>query len=160
ERAPDRVLQAGAWKHRPRLRQSRRQDRPRRARDGARRPDPAGHVPGDRPPDREALRLEDRGQLRLARAGPGARPASVDHLHTSTAGRVHPSRMRESPPGLATLQETPEPGHWFESDPLWFKRAVFYEIHIRGFFDANDDGSGDFRGLTEKLDYLQWLGVD
>jgi len=57
----------------------------------------------------------------------------------------------------------PEPtraGHWFESDPLWFKRAVFYEIHLRGFFDGNADGSGDFRGLTEKLDYLQWLGVD
>ena len=54
---------------------------------------------------------------------------------------------------------TPPPptssGHWFESDPLWFKRAVFYEIHLRGFFDANADGSGDFRGLTEKLEYLQ-----
>ena len=37
---------------------------------------------------------------------------------------------------------------------------MFYEIHIRGFFDANGDGSGDFRGLTEKLDYLQWLGID
>ena len=49
---------------------------------------------------------------------------------------------------------------WFERDPLWFKRAVFYEIHIRGFFDGNDDGSGDFRGLIEKLDFLQWLGVD
>ena len=49
---------------------------------------------------------------------------------------------------------------WFERDPLWFKRAVFYEIHIRGFFDGTDDGSGDFRGLIEKLDYLQWLGVD
>ncbi|HEY7692040.1 MAG TPA: maltose alpha-D-glucosyltransferase [Gaiellaceae bacterium] len=53
-----------------------------------------------------------------------------------------------------------EPGQWFESDPLWFKRAVFYEIHIRGFFDGNDDGAGDFRGLTDKLDYLQWLGID
>jgi maltose alpha-D-glucosyltransferase / alpha-amylase len=53
-----------------------------------------------------------------------------------------------------------EPGHWFERDPLWFKTAVFYEIHIRGFFDGNDDGSGDFRGLIEKLDYLQWLGID
>ena len=49
---------------------------------------------------------------------------------------------------------------WFESDPLWFKRAVFYEIHIRGFYDSNGDGLGDFRGLTEKLDYLQWMGVD
>src|SRR5579862_375769 len=56
--------------------------------------------------------------------------------------------------------ESGRPGHWFEADPLWFKRAVFYEIHIRGFYDGNDDGSGDFRGLTEKLDYLQWLGID
>ena len=53
-----------------------------------------------------------------------------------------------------------EPGHWFEREPLWFKTAVFYEIHLRGFFDGNDDGSGDFRGLTDKLDYLQGLGVD
>jgi maltose alpha-D-glucosyltransferase/alpha-amylase len=50
--------------------------------------------------------------------------------------------------------------HWFERDPLWFKRAVFYEIHTRGFFDANQDGSGDLRGIAEKLDYLQWLGID
>jgi maltose alpha-D-glucosyltransferase/alpha-amylase len=49
---------------------------------------------------------------------------------------------------------------WFERDPLWFKRSVFYEIHIRGFFDGNDDGAGDFRGLIDKLDFLQWLGVD
>src|SRR6266511_3417203 len=53
-----------------------------------------------------------------------------------------------------------EPGHWFERNPHWFKTAIFYEIHMRGFFDGNDDGSGDFRGLIEKLDYLQWLGID
>ena len=52
------------------------------------------------------------------------------------------------------------PGQWFESNPLWFKTAVFYEIHPRGFFDGNGDGSGDFRGLAEKLDYLEWLGID
>jgi maltose alpha-D-glucosyltransferase / alpha-amylase len=57
-------------------------------------------------------------------------------------------------------QQHAHAGHWFESDPLWYKKAVFYEIHLRGFFDGNADGSGDFRGLTEKLDYLQWLGVD
>jgi maltose alpha-D-glucosyltransferase/alpha-amylase len=49
---------------------------------------------------------------------------------------------------------------WFEADPLWFKRAVFYEIHIRGFSDGNGDGIGDFPGLTERLDYLEWLGID
>jgi maltose alpha-D-glucosyltransferase/alpha-amylase len=58
------------------------------------------------------------------------------------------------------LSRASQPGHWFEADPLWFKTALFYEIHIRGFYDANGDGSGDFRGMTEKLDYLQWLGVD
>jgi maltose alpha-D-glucosyltransferase / alpha-amylase len=56
--------------------------------------------------------------------------------------------------------EANQPGHWFEAEPNWFKTAVFYEIHLRGFHDGNGDGSGDFRGLIEKLDYLQWLGID
>jgi maltose alpha-D-glucosyltransferase/alpha-amylase len=45
-------------------------------------------------------------------------------------------------------------------DPLWFKRAVFYEVLVRGFADSNGDGTGDLQGLIGKLDYLQWLGVD
>jgi maltose alpha-D-glucosyltransferase/alpha-amylase len=45
-------------------------------------------------------------------------------------------------------------------DPLWYKRAVFYEVLVRGFYDSNNDGTGDLRGLIAKLDYLQWLGVD
>jgi maltose alpha-D-glucosyltransferase / alpha-amylase len=45
-------------------------------------------------------------------------------------------------------------------EPQWYRRAVFYEILVRGFYDANDDGTGDLRGITAKLDYLQWLGVD
>ena len=44
-------------------------------------------------------------------------------------------------------------------DPLWFKDAVFYELHVKAFCDSNDDGIGDFRGLIQKLDYLEWLGV-
>ena len=52
------------------------------------------------------------------------------------------------------------PGRWFADDPLWFKRAVFYDIRVPSFFDGNGDGIGDLRGLSEKLDYLQWLGVD
>ena len=47
-----------------------------------------------------------------------------------------------------------------ESDPLWFRKAVFYEVLVRGFADSNGDGVGDFRGLIAKLDYLAWLGVD
>ena len=42
----------------------------------------------------------------------------------------------------------------------WYRDAVFYEIYVRGFFDSDGDGVGDFRGLTSKLDYLEWLGVD
>jgi maltose alpha-D-glucosyltransferase/alpha-amylase len=45
------------------------------------------------------------------------------------------------------------------SDPLWYKDAVLYELHVRAFFDSNDDGIGDLRGLIQKLDYLQDLGV-
>ncbi|MDQ0754200.1 maltose alpha-D-glucosyltransferase [Arthrobacter sp. B3I4] len=47
-----------------------------------------------------------------------------------------------------------------QHDPLWYRKAVFYEVLVRGFADGNGDGSGDFHGLIEKLDYLQWLGVD
>jgi len=45
-------------------------------------------------------------------------------------------------------------------DPLWYKHAVIYELSVRAFFDGSGDGNGDFRGLTEKLDYLERLGVD
>src|SRR3954470_19168718 len=44
-------------------------------------------------------------------------------------------------------------------DPLWYKSAVIYEVPVRAFFDSDADGVGDFRGLTQKLDYLQDLGV-
>jgi maltose alpha-D-glucosyltransferase / alpha-amylase len=44
--------------------------------------------------------------------------------------------------------------------PHWYKNAVFYEVLIRGFYDSTGDGTGDIRGLTEKLDYLVWLGID
>ncbi|MEZ5203725.1 MAG: maltose alpha-D-glucosyltransferase [Acidimicrobiales bacterium] len=45
-------------------------------------------------------------------------------------------------------------------DRSWFQRAIFYEVLVRGFRDSNGDGTGDLRGITEKLDYLEWLGVD
>ncbi len=46
-----------------------------------------------------------------------------------------------------------------ESDPLWYKDAIIYELHVKAFFDSNDDGMGDFPGLIRKLDYLQDLGI-
>jgi maltose alpha-D-glucosyltransferase / alpha-amylase len=46
-----------------------------------------------------------------------------------------------------------------KSDPLWYKDAVIYEVHVRAFADSDGDGRGDFQGLTSKLDYLRDLGV-
>lgn len=46
------------------------------------------------------------------------------------------------------------------NDPLWYKDAIIYELHVKAFCDSNGDGMGDFKGLTEKLDYLQDLGVN
>ncbi len=66
-------------------------------------------------------------------------------------------------PSEATRQRaTPEtaPGSLPLREPLWYKDAVFYELHVRAFHDSNGDGIGDFPGLIEKLDYLQDLGVN
>lgn len=46
-----------------------------------------------------------------------------------------------------------------QEDPLWYKDAIIYELHVRAFCDSIGDGTGDFRGLAQKLDYLQDLGV-
>ena len=48
----------------------------------------------------------------------------------------------------------------FLNDPLWYKDAVIYELHVRSFYDSNNDGFGDFQGLREKLPYLDSLGVN
>ena len=45
-------------------------------------------------------------------------------------------------------------------DPLWYKDAIVYQAHVRAFFDSTNDGVGDFVGLSQKLDYLQSLGVN
>ena len=46
-----------------------------------------------------------------------------------------------------------------EDDPSWYRDAVIYQLHIKAYYDGNGDGLGDFKGLTERLDYLQDLGV-
>lgn len=48
---------------------------------------------------------------------------------------------------------------YLEDDPLWYKDAIIYEVHVKSFYDNNDDGFGDFQGLIEKLDYLKSLGI-
>jgi len=66
-------------------------------------------------------------------------------------------------PGTAAAPTEPVPDSFSFAqprDPQWYKRAVFYEVLVRGFHDSNGDGTGDIRGLTSRLDYLQWLGID
>jgi len=61
------------------------------------------------------------------------------------------------PPG----EPVPDPFSFAKPrDPRWYKRALFYEVLVRGFHDSSGDGTGDLRGLTSRLDYLQWLGID
>ncbi|MGI8682416.1 MAG: maltose alpha-D-glucosyltransferase [Mycobacteriales bacterium] len=85
------------------------------------------------------------GAVQLRATGPARGPGA--HLHA----------------GCGTLVTEPVASGFLPSaprDPHWYKRAVFYEVLVRGFADSNGDGTGDLRGLTAKLDYLQWLGID
>src|SRR5881394_489473 len=61
---------------------------------------------------------------------------------------------------LATALPSPSSDAEPEKDRLWYKDAVIYQLHVKAFFDSDDDGMGDFRGLTEKLDYIKDLGVN
>jgi maltose alpha-D-glucosyltransferase/alpha-amylase len=47
----------------------------------------------------------------------------------------------------------------FGDGPLWYKDAIIYELHVKAFYDGPNDGMGDFKGLPEKLDYMEGLGV-
>ena len=58
-----------------------------------------------------------------------------------------------------TRQRQTEPFAPLTDDPLWYKDAVLYEVHVRALADGNGDGIGDFRGLMDRLDYLQDLGI-
>ena len=59
-----------------------------------------------------------------------------------------------------TENQRTEPAKASGGDPLWYKDAVIYQLHVKTFFDSDGDGVGDFRGLTSRLDYLESLGVN
>ena len=74
--------------------------------------------------------------------------------------------MNDAPPSPATLAPNmPQPllatmpSLDPQQDPLWYKDAIIYQLHLKSFFDANNDGVGDFAGLIAKLDYVAELGV-
>jgi maltose alpha-D-glucosyltransferase / alpha-amylase len=65
--------------------------------------------------------------------------------------------MTDAPP---PLQESAAPSGLSVDDPLWYKDAVIYQLNVKSFLDSNDDGIGDFAGLTSKLGYIRDLGVN
>ncbi|GAB4084782.1 maltose alpha-D-glucosyltransferase [Myceligenerans cantabricum] len=95
--------------------------------------------------------------------GPAAGP-SQEQPGSAGAGRGMP-RPETAPIPVQALPsrrqptvESRRPG--LAEDPEWYKRAVFYEVLVRAFSDPGDAGIGDLRGLIDRLDYLEWLGVD
>jgi maltose alpha-D-glucosyltransferase/alpha-amylase len=83
--------------------------------------------------------------------------------HSSGEAAVHdPAKGSHVEDGVVEHPTAEDFGHArsLPQDRTWFKRAVFYEVLVRAFYDSNSDGSGDLHGLTEQLDYLKWLGVD
>jgi maltose alpha-D-glucosyltransferase/alpha-amylase len=82
---------------------------------------------------------------------PAPSPGSAAPVAASATGASGPDVGAP----IRRLAARPRPPH----DPTWYRDAVIYEVHVRAFRDSNGDGRGDFRGLTEKLDYLRDLGV-
>ena len=96
------------------------------------------------------------GRANYVRLEPGVTPAHIVRPATVPADRRVTHTMIVNEPVQDTFEDTPAK----DRDPDWFKRAVFYEVLVRSFQDSNGDGIGDLKGITAKLDYLQWLGVD
>src|SRR5829696_8559911 len=74
------------------------------------------------------------------------------------AARPEPARCPHPHGGASGAQTLMLPAE--QKDPLWYKDAVIYQVHVRAFFDSNNDGVGDFAGLTQKLPYLESLGIN
>jgi maltose alpha-D-glucosyltransferase/alpha-amylase len=91
------------------------------------------------------------GEKRVAAQPKRTQPGLAGLAPATSQGTFH------SAPG----EPVPDPFSFEEPrDRHWYKRALFYEVLVRGFHDSNGDGTGDLRGLTSRLDYLQWLGID
>jgi maltose alpha-D-glucosyltransferase/alpha-amylase len=85
------------------------------------------------------------------------------HVPHGAAGGGAPATGAIATTALPARRQPPVPGTergGLSDDPEWYRTAVFYEVMIRSFSDSDGSGSGDLRGLTARLDYLQWLGVD
>ena len=96
------------------------------------------------------------GERYPARLG---RHPSADRSGTRSRAAVPLSGVRGTMNLLSSIDATELPVTSLDGDELWYKDAIIYQLHVKAFADSNNDGIGDFAGLTEKLDYLQDLGV-
>jgi maltose alpha-D-glucosyltransferase / alpha-amylase len=85
------------------------------------------------------------------------------HASSSAESVAHAAEVEAAQSTVATAQTRggrrvkPSP---LSDDPHWYKDAIIYQVHVKSFYDANNDGVGDFPGLIAKLDYIAELGVD
>ena len=109
-----------------------------------------------RPAHRRPVPVGRSPQLRDSRSRRSFRPTSSTPAAAPDDPTRPSGRGAGCPMSPRAVQTVAEPA---ESVRHWYKDAVIYELHVRAFRDSNGDGIGDFRGLIEKLDYLQDLGV-
>ncbi len=127
---------------------------------------PAEHVPraehadeGDEPPPRASKATEHPlNPIMGLSTGPlnGEAEEVAGRSPVDAEGRVIEHEAVE----FDTPSPAPGDAPWEKKDLEWYKDAVFYEVLTRAFYDSDDSGTGDLRGVTEKLDYLEWLGID
>jgi maltose alpha-D-glucosyltransferase / alpha-amylase len=86
-------------------------------------------------------------------AGGAARAPRSETYHPASARPPAPMNL------MSDIDTKEAPAAALDHDALWYKDAIIYQLHVKAFADSNNDGIGDFAGLTEKLDYLQDLGV-
>src|ERR1700723_2299430 len=87
------------------------------------------------------------------------RPAPADRSGARSRIALSLSGVRDIMNLLSSIDAKELPATTLDGDELWYKDAIIYQLHVKAFADSNNDGIGDFAGLTEKLGYLQDLGV-
>jgi maltose alpha-D-glucosyltransferase/alpha-amylase len=94
--------------------------------------------------------------LEPAGLAPSPTPPAAAILNQAEASPTPPAAAAPAPKSKRKVQSNRE---GLVHDPTWYKSGVIYQVHVRAFYDSNADGTGDFRGLTQKLDYIKDLGV-
>src|SRR5881392_1283748 len=94
-------------------------------------------------------------------AGDDLRVERQDSAHTARPERTAVCNLAHCTGRRRLAMEAPlQRTRTVAPDSLWYKDAIIYQLHVKSFFDSNNDGIGDFPGLISKLDYIAELGVN